>query len=273
MTSMALTSRGVHINSTPAYERVTRVFVDRAPLQMPDTYLSSALAPYGRVIGVQHLTVRGYNNIRTGTCMVSMALEKPIPSELTIASFSCSVKYQGQPKYCFACQSFRHFGRQCPKSAAKRDRLTTNKNNDPAPARQRSGLPSTATGPTTTLPNAAAGEPCVQNVHVMSRSIDVRASTSRDYAGPSSAVPPSQTAMDIVEPAAMEDGSSPVLDTTVIAGTVTISLTEFKSSSPAGGDCSYTRHLSVKRLTKKERCAERVIGRGVARSRGLARLA
>ena len=240
---------------------------------MPDTDLSSALAPYGRVIGVQHLTVRSYNNIRTGTRMVSMALEKPIPSELTIASFSCSVKYQGQPKYCFACQSFGHFGRQCPKSAAKRDRLTTNnKNNDPAPACPGSGLPNTATGATTTLPTAAADEPSGQNVHVTSCPIDVGASTSRDYVDTSSAPPPSQTAMDIVEPAAMEDSSSPVLDTTVVAGTVTISLTEFKSSSPAG-DYSYTRHVSVKRLTKKERCAERVIARGVARSRRLARLA
>ena len=269
-----LNFRGVHINPTPAYERVTRVFVDRAPLQMPDNYLSSALAPYGHVIGVQHLTVRGYNNIRTGTRMVSMALEKPIPSELTIASFSCSVKYQGQPKYCFACQSFGHFGRQCPKSAAKRDRPTTNnKNNDPAPTRMGRDLPNTATEATTTLPTAAAGKPSVQKVHVTSRPIDIGASTSRDYVDPSSAPPPSQTAMDIVEPAAMEDSSSPVLDTTVVAGTVTISLTEFKSSSPAGGDYSYTRHVSVKRLTKKERCAERVIARGVARSRRLARLA
>ena len=31
-----LNFRGVHINPTPAYERVRRVFVDRAPLQMPD---------------------------------------------------------------------------------------------------------------------------------------------------------------------------------------------------------------------------------------------
>ena len=127
---------------------------------------------------MQHLTVRSYNNIRTGTRMVSMALEKAIPSEITIASFSCSVKYQGQPKYCFACQSFGHFGRQCPKSAAKRDRPTTNnKNNDPAPARPGSDLPNTATEATTTLPTAAAGKPSVQNVHVTSRPIDVGAST------------------------------------------------------------------------------------------------
>ena len=148
---------------------------------------------------VQHLKVRGYNNIRTGIRMVSMALEKPIPLELTIASFSGSVKYQGQPKCCFVCQSFGHFGRQSPKSTAKRDRLTTtNKNNDPAPPCQDSGLPNTATVATTTLPDAAAGEPSVQNVNVTSRLVDVGASTSRDYVNPSLVAPPSQTAMDIL---------------------------------------------------------------------------
>ena len=240
-----LNFRGVYINPTPAYELVTRVFVDRAQLRMPDTYLSSALAPYGRVIGVQHLTVRGYNNIRTGTHMVSMALEKPIPSELTIASFSCSVKYQGQP----------------------------HKHTDPAPTHQDSGLPNTAPEATTTLPKAAAGELRVQTVNVLGRPVDVGASTSRDYVDPLLTTPPSHTVMDTVEPAAMEDSSSPVLDTTIVAGMVTISLTEFKSSSPAGGEYSYMRHVSVKRLTKKERCAERVIARGVARSRRWARLA
>ena len=41
----------------PAYEEVKSVFVDHAPLQMGDNYLFEALAPYGRVISVQHLTV------------------------------------------------------------------------------------------------------------------------------------------------------------------------------------------------------------------------
>ena len=70
---------------------------------MPDEYLTSSLAPFGWVIGVQHLTVRGFPNIRTGTRMVSMSILKPIPPELTIANFKCSIKYHGQPKFCFGC--------------------------------------------------------------------------------------------------------------------------------------------------------------------------
>jgi hypothetical protein len=83
---------------------------------MPYEYLTSSLAPFGRVVGVQHLTVCGFPNTRTGTHMVSMSVLKPIPLELTIANFKCSNKYHGQPKFCFCCRSFGHFARLCPKS-------------------------------------------------------------------------------------------------------------------------------------------------------------
>jgi hypothetical protein len=43
---------------------------------MPDNYLFEALAPYGRVLSVQHLTVRGFPNIKSGTRMVSMSVNK-----------------------------------------------------------------------------------------------------------------------------------------------------------------------------------------------------
>ena len=68
--------RGVTLTPFPAYEEIKKVFVDRAPLQMPDNYLFEALAPYGRVLSVQHLTVRGFPNIKSGTRMVSMSVNK-----------------------------------------------------------------------------------------------------------------------------------------------------------------------------------------------------
>ena len=42
--------RGVTLTSHPAYEEVKSVFVDRAPLQMRDSYLFYLLAPYGCVL-------------------------------------------------------------------------------------------------------------------------------------------------------------------------------------------------------------------------------
>jgi hypothetical protein len=53
---------------------------------MPDEYQTSSLAPFGRVVGVQHLTVSGFPNTRTGTRMVSMSVVKHIPLELAMAN-------------------------------------------------------------------------------------------------------------------------------------------------------------------------------------------
>ena len=106
--------RGVNITPSPAYERIVRVLVDRAPLPLSDDHFISALSPYGRVVSVKSLTVRGFPFICSGTRMVSMSVLKPIPPELTIASFPCSVRYQGQPKFFFRCRYFGHFGNSCP---------------------------------------------------------------------------------------------------------------------------------------------------------------
>jgi hypothetical protein len=110
--------RGVTLTPFPAYEEIKKVFVDRAPLQMPDNYILEALAPYGRVLSVQHLTVRGFLNIKSGTRMVSMSVNKAIPAETRVAGFTLSFKYRGQPRTCFVCQEVGHTARNCPKSRA-----------------------------------------------------------------------------------------------------------------------------------------------------------
>ncbi len=61
-----LNFRGLTITPFPAYEEVKAVFVDRAPPQMPDKYLYDCLAPYGRVISVKHLTIKGFLSVRKG---------------------------------------------------------------------------------------------------------------------------------------------------------------------------------------------------------------
>ena len=58
--------RGIHLQPLPAYEEVKLVFVDRAPLQMQDNILFETLAPYGRVISIQHLKVKGFQSVRSG---------------------------------------------------------------------------------------------------------------------------------------------------------------------------------------------------------------
>ena len=108
--------RGVHLTPLPAYEEVKSVFVERAPLHMQDKYLYEALAPYGRVIGVQHLTIKGFPTVRSGTRRVSMVVTKAIPRILNIGGFPVTFNYRGQPTQCYVCQEVGHASKDCPKS-------------------------------------------------------------------------------------------------------------------------------------------------------------
>ena len=120
-----LNFRGLTITPFPAYEEVKSVFVDRAPPQMPDKYLYDCLAPYGRVISVKHLTIKGFPPVQSGTRMVSMVIEKAIPAEIRTAGFQLSFRYCGQPPTCFACQEVGYTARDCPKSSKRGDKGRT----------------------------------------------------------------------------------------------------------------------------------------------------
>ena len=120
-----LNFRGLTITPFPAYEEVKSVFVDRAPPQMPDKYIYDALAPYGRVISVKHLTIKGFPSVQSGTRMVSMVIEKAIPAEIRAMGFQLSFRYRGQPPTCFACQEVGHTARDCPKSSKRGDKGRT----------------------------------------------------------------------------------------------------------------------------------------------------
>ena len=114
-----LNFRGLTITPFPAYEEVKSVFVDRAPPQMPDKYIYDALAPYGRVISVKHLTIKGFPSVQSGTRMVSIVIEKAIPAEIRAMGFPLSFRYRGQPPTCFACQEVGHTARDCPRSSKR----------------------------------------------------------------------------------------------------------------------------------------------------------
>ena len=108
--------RGVQLTPLPAYEEVKSVFVEKAPLHMQDNYLYEAVAPYGRVIAVQHLTVKGFPSVQSGTRWVSMVVTKATPRTINIGGFPVLFNYRGQPTQCFVCQEVGHASKDCPKS-------------------------------------------------------------------------------------------------------------------------------------------------------------
>ena len=128
--------RGIQLTPLSAYEEVKSVFVDRAPLQMQDQHLFDTLASYGRVISIQHLKVKGFPFVRSGTRRVSMVITKPIPAHINIGGYSVPFRYRGQPPTCFVCQEVGHKGRGCLKSRRPRNSEANNsnknnKNNNP----------------------------------------------------------------------------------------------------------------------------------------------
>ena len=74
------------------------------------------MRPCSRVISVQHLKVKGFESVRSGTRRVSMVLTKAIPANINIGGFVVSFRYRGQPPTCFVCQEVGHTGKDCPKS-------------------------------------------------------------------------------------------------------------------------------------------------------------
>ena len=129
--------RGVTLTPHPAYEEVKSVFVDRAPLQMPDQYLYDLLAPYGRVLSIEHLKVKGFQNVKSGTRRVSMVITKSIPAVMKISTIQLSFRYRGQPPFCFVCQEVGHAGKDCPKSRQARRNTLNNADLSPEDLRHK----------------------------------------------------------------------------------------------------------------------------------------
>ena len=74
------------------------------------------MAPYGWVIAVQHLTIKEFPSVRSGTRRVSMVVTKAIPRTINIGGFPVVFNYRGQPTQCFVCQEVGHASKDCPKS-------------------------------------------------------------------------------------------------------------------------------------------------------------
>ena len=189
--------RGVTLTPHPAYEEVKSVFVDRAPLQMPDQYLYDLLAPYGRVLSIEHLKVKGFQNVKSGTRRVSMVINKSIPAVIKISNIQLSFRYRGQPPFCFVCQEVGHAGKDCPKSRQSRRNIINNADLSPEDLRHK-------------LNNVKEGD-----LRVKLHSKKVGQVPKSGPAATSSSCPPSLTTADSPKPTSHQGtSSSPTGETT-----------------------------------------------------------
>ena len=56
-----------------------------------------------------------YSNVKTGSRIVRMVVEREISSQQSIRGYPCRVWYKGQPIRCNICREVRHLAASCPK--------------------------------------------------------------------------------------------------------------------------------------------------------------
>ncbi|CAB4008565.1 Hypothetical predicted protein [Paramuricea clavata] len=228
---------------------------------MPDEYIKTSLTPFGRVVSVQHLTVQGFPNIRTGTRMVSMSLLKPIPPELTISNFKCAIKYRGQPKFCFGWRSFGHFARLCPRASggAKAGSATAGRTMAEAVSTGRSSVVSQAPVQPSSLPATASADGPVPD----------GAAPSQDYVSPSTALSCHAVAMDVSSHESVRAADEPSISLDMQVVGLSIHLSDFKEHVTFSGDFSYSRRVSSFKRVAKTQSPDRADARRIIRARRL----
>ena len=101
------------------------VYVHYYPFEAPDADIRGALSKFGQIKGLRYQTFPGYPDVKTGSRIIKMVVEKEIPSQLSIQGFPCRVWYRGQPVRCNICREIGHMAASCPNRRSVMQRAWT----------------------------------------------------------------------------------------------------------------------------------------------------
>ena len=90
------------------------VYVHYYPFEAPDADIRSVLSTFGQIKGLRYQSFPGYSNVKTGSRIVRMVVEREIPSQQSIRGYPCRVFYKGQPIRCNICREVGHLAASCP---------------------------------------------------------------------------------------------------------------------------------------------------------------
>ena len=80
------------------------IYVHYYPFEAPDADIRSVLSKFGQIKGLRYKSFPGYSNVKTGSRIVRMVVEREIPSQQSIRGYPCRVWYKGQPIRCNICR-------------------------------------------------------------------------------------------------------------------------------------------------------------------------
>ena len=82
--------------------------------EAPDADIRSVLSKFGQIKGLRYQSFPGYSNVKTGSRIVRMVVEREIPSQQSIRGYLCRVWYKGQPIRCNICREVGHLAASYP---------------------------------------------------------------------------------------------------------------------------------------------------------------
>ena len=91
------------------------VYVHYYPFEAPDVDIRNAMSKFGQIKNLRYQSFPGYPNVKTGSRIVKMVVEREIPSQLTIRGYPCRFWYKGQPVRCNICRDIGHLAASCTK--------------------------------------------------------------------------------------------------------------------------------------------------------------
>ena len=96
------------------------VYVHYYPFEAPDADIRGVLSKFGQIKGLRYQSFPGYSNVKTGSRIVRMVIEREIPSQQSIRGYPCRVWYKGQPIRCNICREGGHLAASCPNKGLRR---------------------------------------------------------------------------------------------------------------------------------------------------------
>ena len=93
--------------------KVQNVLIHHYPFEEDNHRLWIALSSFGEVRDIQYQHYPDLCSISTGTRVVKMVGNSPIPRSLDVGGYMCKTWYVGQPVECDICQG-GHVSKNCP---------------------------------------------------------------------------------------------------------------------------------------------------------------
>ena len=84
------------------------------PYDAPSSYVENALKFFGKIQEVRFQRYTHLPDVATGTRIVRIDINRPIPRFIKIHSYRCKVWYRGQPIHCDICRESSHLAFNCP---------------------------------------------------------------------------------------------------------------------------------------------------------------